>query len=116
MAAVSVSGPPRGQLRDELPGFRHAIYLDSGSLGALAVRSRAQVNEYLDLWEQRGAAPAREMRSGTVTLPRTGPAQDVRRFAEAGIVVDARPGHARVAPDFYNVPDDHLALVELLQP
>jgi hypothetical protein len=49
-------------------------------------------------------------------LPRTDPARDVRRLAEAGIVVDARPGHVRVSPYFYNVPDDHLALVELLQP
>jgi selenocysteine lyase/cysteine desulfurase len=42
--------------RDEFPIFRHSIYLNSCSLGALSVRARAKVNEYLDLWENRGAA------------------------------------------------------------
>jgi kynureninase len=42
--------------RDEYPIFRHSIYLNSCSLGALSVRARAKVNEYLDLWENRGAA------------------------------------------------------------
>jgi hypothetical protein len=49
-------------------------------------------------------------------LPSADPARDVRRLAEAGIIVDARPGHVRVSPYFYNVPDDHLALLELLKP
>lgn len=42
--------------RDEYPIFRHSVYLNSCSLGALSVRARARVNEYLDLWETRGAA------------------------------------------------------------
>ena len=42
--------------RDEFPIFRHSIYLNSCSLGALSLRARARVNEYLDLWENRGAA------------------------------------------------------------
>src|SRR5690606_32043404 len=42
--------------RDEFPIFRHSVYLNSCSLGALSVRARARVNEYLDLWENRGAA------------------------------------------------------------
>jgi hypothetical protein len=29
-------------------------------------------------------------------------------------VTDARPGHVRVSPFFYNERDDHRALVELL--
>ena len=41
--------------RDEFPIFRHSTYLNSCSLGALSVRARARVNEYLDLWENRGA-------------------------------------------------------------
>lgn len=61
-------------------------------------------------------AATRETRSGIVMLPSTDPARDVRRLAEAGIIVDARPGHVRVSPYFYNVLDDHLALVELLTP
>jgi kynureninase len=42
--------------RDEYPIFRHSIYLNSCSLGALSVRARRRVNEHLDLWENRGAA------------------------------------------------------------
>ena len=49
-------------------------------------------------------------------LPSEDPARDVRRLADARIIVDARPGHVRVSPYFYNVPDDYLALVELLKP
>lgn len=61
-------------------------------------------------------APTAEARSGIVMLPRSDPVRDVRRLGDAGIIVDARPGHVRVSPYFYNVPDDHLALVELLKP
>ena len=61
-------------------------------------------------------AATREARSGIVMLASAEPAQDVRRLAEAGIIVDARPGHVRVSPYFYNIPDDHLALLELLKP
>src|SRR5689334_1541060 len=56
MAAASVSAPPGRQLRDEFPIFRHAIYLNSCSLGALSRRSRARIAEYVDLWERRGAS------------------------------------------------------------
>jgi selenocysteine lyase/cysteine desulfurase len=56
MAAAPVSAPLRRQYRDEFPIFRRKIYLNSCSLGALSCRSRARVNEYLDLWESRGAA------------------------------------------------------------
>lgn len=55
MATVAASAPTR-DYRAEFPVFRHSRYLNSCSLGALSVRSRARVNECLDLWEQRGAA------------------------------------------------------------
>jgi kynureninase len=58
------------------------------------------------------ATPAE--RTGIVMLPRATPAADVRRLAEAGVVTDARPGHVRVSPYFYNVPDDHRAAIERL--
>jgi selenocysteine lyase/cysteine desulfurase len=61
-------------------------------------------------------APTADRRSGIVALPSTDPARDVRRLAEAGIIVDARPGLVRVSPYFYNEPDDGRALVELLTP
>ena len=52
---MAAPAPPR-DYRAEFPIFRRSIYLNSCSLGALSVRSRAKVNEFLDLWESRGAA------------------------------------------------------------
>ncbi len=66
----------------------------------------------------RGLAPrvasCAEDRSAIVMLPSADPAADVRRLADAGLIVDARPGHVRVSPYFYNLPDDHRALLECL--
>jgi selenocysteine lyase/cysteine desulfurase len=59
-------------------------------------------------------APRPEERSGIVMLPRRDAPADVRRLAEEGFIVDARPGHVRVSPYFYNIPSDHHALVEVL--
>ena len=53
--ATAAPAPPR-DYRAEFPIFRHSIYLNSCSLGALSRRSRARVDEFLDLWESRGAA------------------------------------------------------------
>lgn len=57
------------------------------------------------------AASATE-RSGIVMLPSADPARDVARLAEQGFIVDARPGHVRVSPYFYNLPEDHRAMLE----
>jgi selenocysteine lyase/cysteine desulfurase len=89
-------------------------------LGAGEVRRRtASLTE--DLIEQARASGLRpkvaaraEDRTGIVMLPSTDPAADVRRLAAAGIVVDSRPGHVRISPYFYNVPDDHRAAIECL--
>ena len=53
--ATAAPAPPR-DYRAEFPIFRRSIYLNSCSLGALSLRSRARVNEFLDLWETRGAS------------------------------------------------------------
>jgi len=53
-------------------------------------------------------------RSAIVMLPRTEARADVARLAKAGFIVDSRPGHVRVSPYFYNVADDHRALLEVL--
>ncbi len=58
------------------------------------------------------ADPAR--RSAIVMLPSDDPARDVRRLAARRIVVDARPGHVRVSPYFYNIADDGRAAIECL--
>jgi selenocysteine lyase/cysteine desulfurase len=55
LAPAPTSSEPR-DYRAEFPIFRRSIYLNSCSLGALSARSRARVNECLDLWEDRGAA------------------------------------------------------------
>lgn len=41
--------------RDEFPVFRHARYLNTCSLGALARRVRAAQERFLDEWEEQGA-------------------------------------------------------------
>ena len=55
LAPAPASAPSR-DYRAEFPIFRRSNYLNSCSLGALSRRSRARVNECLDIWETRGAA------------------------------------------------------------
>jgi len=89
-------------------------------LGAVEIRRRTALLAE-DLIEQARAAGLRpkvaarpEDRTAIVMLPRVDPAGDVRRLAHAGIVTDSRPGHVRVSPYFYNIPDDHRAAIECL--
>jgi selenocysteine lyase/cysteine desulfurase len=60
------------------------------------------------------AATAAE-RSAIVMLPSADPRGDVARLAAAGFITDARPGHVRVSPYFYNVADDHRAMLEVFR-
>jgi selenocysteine lyase/cysteine desulfurase len=89
-------------------------------LGSAAIRRRtAELTEDLiELAEAHGlrprVAPVAAERSAIVMLPSDDPHRDVAMLAAAGIVTDARPGHVRVSPYFYNVPDDHRALIEHL--
>jgi hypothetical protein len=55
-----------------------------------------------------------EERTAIVMIPSADPGAQVRRLADAGIVADSRPGHVRLSPYFYNVPDDHRAAIERL--
>ena len=57
-------------------------------------------------------APTPESRSAIVMLPAVDPAGAVRHLAAGGIVADARPGHVRLSPFFYNIQDDHVAALE----
>ncbi len=54
-------------------------------------------------------------RSAIVMIRHREPAVAVRSLAEANVVVDARPGHVRLSPFFYNVPEDHVAAIEALR-
>jgi selenocysteine lyase/cysteine desulfurase len=55
-----------------------------------------------------------EQRSAIVMLPAADPHAAVRHLAAAAIVADARPGHVRLSPFFYNVQDDHAAALARL--
>jgi kynureninase len=57
-----------------------------------------------------------ERRAAIVMIPHSDPTQQVRRLAEANIIADARPGHVRLSPFFYNIKDDNVAAIEILKP
>jgi kynureninase len=109
------------------PGMA-AVYAQLGGLDVLDQLGPAEVRRVTmaltedliaharDAGLEPKVAATSDIRSGIVMLPSADPARDVRRLADARIIVDARPGHVRVSPYFYNVPDDYLALVELLKP
>jgi selenocysteine lyase/cysteine desulfurase len=89
-------------------------------LGTGEIRRRTMLlaEELIELARAAGlrpkVAPDPGARSGIVMLPSDDPAAAVRRLAEARIVTDARPGHVRISPYFYNVADDHRAAIERL--
>lgn len=57
MPAASASPRPvLGDYRREFPIFARQIYLNTCSLGALSVRSRARVDAFLTEWDARGAS------------------------------------------------------------
>lgn len=59
-------------------------------------------------------APRADDRSAIVMLPVGDPPAAVRHLADGGIIADARPGHVRLSPFFYNVQDDHVSALEQL--
>ena len=61
-------------------------------------------------------APVADERSAIVMLPSADPHADVAALAARRIVADARPGHVRLSPYFYNVVEDHVAALETLRP
>lgn len=94
--------------------------LEEIGIDAVRRETSALTEDLVSLARERGlkpkvaATPAE--RSGIVMLPSADPAGDVRSLSMAGFITDARPGHVRVSPYFYNVPDDHRALLEHLAP
>jgi kynureninase len=81
-------------------------------IGMHALRARnSELTEYLlDRLREHGfrirgaAAPAD--RSALVMVHHDEPAAAVRHLADAGIIVDSRPGYVRVSPHFYNTRDE----------
>jgi selenocysteine lyase/cysteine desulfurase len=89
-------------------------------LGAVEIRRRTMALAEDLIERARGAglrprvAALPEDRTAIVMIPDADPPAAVRRLAAAGIVTDSRPGHVRISPYFYNVPDDHRAAIERL--
>lgn len=90
--------------------------LEQSGLAAVQAETRRLTEDLIAGAESRGLSPrvaARPAeRSAIVMLPHPDPAAEVRRLAQRGFIVDARPGHVRVSPYFYNLPEDHRALLE----
>jgi len=55
-----------------------------------------------------------DQRSAIVMLPAADPHAAVRHLAADGIIADARPGHVRLSPFFYNLQYDHGTALERL--
>lgn len=93
-------------------------YIDEIGVPAIRRATAALVEDLVAGARARGlepqVAPRAEDRSGIVMLPAADPAGAVRHLAAGGIVVDARPGHVRFSPFFYNLQDDHVAALERL--
>lgn len=91
--------------------------LESAGAEAIRAATAALSEDLIALAQARGItpkmAPVASERSGIVMLPSADPHADVARAAAAGFIVDARPGHVRVSPYFYNIADDHRAFLEV---
>jgi selenocysteine lyase/cysteine desulfurase len=92
--------------------------VESAGVGAIRSATATLTEDLIAAARNRGLAPrvaaSAVDRSAIVMLPRDDPRADVARLAAAGFIVDSRPGHVRVSPYFYNVADDHRALLEVL--
>src|SRR6266704_2984378 len=93
-------------------------YIDEIGVPAIRAVAAALTEDLIARARERGFHPKvgahPQQRSAIVMLPAADPAAKVRLLAEAGIVADARPGHVRLSPFFYNVQDDHVAALERL--
>jgi len=91
-----------------------------GDIGVPAIRevTAALTEDLVARAREHGFRPkvaaAAVDRSAIVMLPAADPAAAVRHLAAAGIIADARPGHVRLSPFFYNVQDDHVSALERL--
>ena len=110
-----VGTPSVGSVYAQLGGLS---VLEEIGLPEVQAATRALAEDFIAIADVRGLRPKVHAdpacRSAIIMLPRRDPAADVKRLAAAGFIVDARPGHVRVSPYFYNLPDDHRALLEHL--
>ena len=92
--------------------------IEAAGVPAIRAATSALTEDLITTARARGASPkvaaTAETRTAIVMIPRDDPHADVARLAEAGFIVDSRPGHVRISPYFYNVAEDHRALLEVL--
>ncbi len=60
-------------------------------------------------------APDPAQRSAIVMVRDADPKATVAKLAEANVVADARPGHVRLSPFFYNLPEDNAEAVRVIK-
>ncbi len=93
-------------------------YIDDIGVPAIREVTAALTEDLVARAREHGFRPkvaaAAVDRSAIVMLPAADPAAAVRHLAAAGIIADARPGHVRLSPFFYNVQDDHVSALERL--
>lgn len=89
--------------------------VDEVGIDAIHARNRALVARLTAGLEEEGfavrAAPDPERRSAIVMVRHEDPPGAVAFLADRGVIVDARPGHVRVSPHFYNTLDEMDVLV-----
>src|SRR5438477_589467 len=94
------------------------VYFTSGAIPAIRDVTAALTEDLIARACAAGFRPKvatrAEDRSAIVMLPAGDPTERVRHLAAAGIIADARPGHVRLSPFFYNVQDDYVAALERL--
>src|SRR6184192_4796276 len=87
-AGASAGAHALARYRSEFPIFRHAVYLNTCSLGALGDRTRRRSAEFFDLWQTRGASAWYDVWWDALAELRT-------RYAR---VVGASPAEIALAP------------------
>ncbi len=90
-------------------------HLNLSERGCLSLSERYSFEFLLKLSVEKVAANPDE-RAAIVMIPHDDPTSQVKRLAEAGVIADARPGHVRLSPFFYNVKEDNVAAIEVLRP
>jgi kynureninase len=93
-------------------------YIDEIGMPAIREVTAGLAEDLIARARERGfrlkVAARPQDRSAIVMLSDRDPAAAVRHLAAAGVIADARPGHVRLSPFFYNVQDDHVAALERL--
>jgi kynureninase len=93
-------------------------YIEEIGIPAIRAATAALTEDLIARAREAGftpnVSPDPAARSAIVMLPVPDPAASVRHLAEGGIIADARPGHVRLSPFFYNIQDDHVRAAERL--